>query len=597
MKTERITDLWKDYEEGRAYQSAIGIAGAIPENIRFVEGRQWAPTTEATAHLPRPVINITKMVVRSKKAAILATPVKLVFCTDNDENSGREFTDFASFISKEMEQVEWDSKAINDGIIKGSYFYHYYWDENAKGTLSRLKGGLRCELIDPRNIFFANPREKSEQKQKWILIATREEINRVETMADENADKSLILPDGENSGNESGSGLCTLLTRYFRKNGEVWCERGTKNTIINAPFPLTPDIQEAKNRLGLARGEENENKDKIKEISSSPPSKERLKMTLYPIVAGAYEERNESIYGISEVEGIIPNQKAINLTMAMQILAVQSMAWGKYIVRKDALKNQFISDEPGQVLVDYSASGEGIKRMPAPAFSGMPLQVINTLSDLTRSVTGATDVMVGENYANLSGTAIARLQSQANQPIEELRNRFWRAKERQGRVLEEFFKLYYKDVPYKREKEKERGVFVGEKYQDITFALTVEPVSGTRASSAGDINMLDNLLNRGDIDVLTYLKNYPEDALCNKQELLADIKEIRENQTVLLTSEVERLKGELENHKARERENEKIMENIISVIKENRQLKEELADVYEDASVFASAIGSAVSKN
>ena len=125
---------------------------------------------------------------------------------------------------------------------------------------------------------------------------------------------------------------------------------------------MTPDLRVARKNLGLSEGEEG-----------------KVKATLFPIVAGSYEEREHSIYGISEVEGLIPNQKAMNLTMAMQILSTQRLAWGKYIVKKDALKNQDITDEPGQVLVDYSAEGEGIKRLHEPGFSSMPLQIVNTL--------------------------------------------------------------------------------------------------------------------------------------------------------------------------------------------------------------------------
>ena len=478
-----ITQLWKDYQNGKSYQSALSLPRIIDENIRFYQGDQWAPTTDATAHLPRPVINLVKMIARSKKAAILSTPVRLVYTADNDTLAGKEFTDFAYFIQKEMRQDELDNKAVKDGLLKGSYFYHYYWDKNARGSRAQRNGALRCDLIEPLNIFFSNPNNPDEQKQKWIIIASREEVERVREKADPEVDLSLITADeveGSNYREQENSALCTVLTRYFKQDGEVWCERGTKRVIFNKAFPLTPDLKGARKSVGLDEGEGS-----------------KAKATLYPIVAGSYEEREHSIYGISEVEGLIPNQKAMNLTMAMQILSTQRLAWGKYIVKKDALKNQDITDEPGQVLVDYSAEGEGIKRLHEPGFSSMPLQIVNTLADLSRTMAGATDVIMGDYYADLSGTAIARLQSQANQPIEELRARFWRAKEKQGKVLEQFFKLFYKGVIFKGEKSDVPSVFDGEKYAETEFFVS---------SSTGLDSNLTALTSRGLIILRTLVQ-------------------------------------------------------------------------------------------
>ena len=73
------TPLWKMYERGLEYQSRMGLRTSIPKNIDFYEGRQWPQPTESTKNLPRPVINIIKMICRSKRSAILSTPVKILY--------------------------------------------------------------------------------------------------------------------------------------------------------------------------------------------------------------------------------------------------------------------------------------------------------------------------------------------------------------------------------------------------------------------------------------------------------------------------------------------------------------------------------------
>ena len=58
---------------------------------------------------------------------------------------------------------------------------------------------MRCEIIDALNIFFANPTELDEQKQEWILIASRENVKSVQEKADKGVDKDLIIADTNDS--------------------------------------------------------------------------------------------------------------------------------------------------------------------------------------------------------------------------------------------------------------------------------------------------------------------------------------------------------------------------------------------------------------
>ena len=422
-----ITSLWQDYQNGLAYQNTSGLAKSLPTFVDFYEGKQWAKPTKNTKNLPRPVVNIVKMICRNKKSSILATPVKIVYKAEDEMADVEKFNNFAAYIQKEIGQESLDKRAIGDGVVKGSYFYHYYWDSEAKGKDGIKEGGLRCEIIDPLNIFFSNPTELDEQKQKWILIASREDLESVRAKCDEDVDPDEIAADEADNKygavEQEGNKLCTVLTRYFRKDGEVYCEKATRTVVINKPFPLAPDIEAAAKELGLE--EDAPNNSLPDNGEDEPLTHEGVRASLYPIVVGNYEKREKSIYGLGEVEGIIPNQKSINFNLAMSLLNAQEVAWGKYIVLPNALGSQVINNEPGQVLTDYSQTGNGIRKMTEQAMQSQPLQLIDTLTQLTRVVTGSSEVMTGETLgASMSGAAIAQLQSQAQQPIEELRIRF-----------------------------------------------------------------------------------------------------------------------------------------------------------------------------
>ncbi len=530
------THLYNLYEDGISYQTRIGIRSSIPTNIRFFEGNQWPSPTQSTKNLPRPVINIVKMICRSKKSAILSTPVRLHFKSYAQGIDTSRFNSFANSIFKELGQDALDKQAVDDGIKKGSYFYHYYWDKEAVDLNGVMDGGVRCEIINPLNVFFSNPSIIDEQKQKWILIASHIDADQIIELCDKDIslNKELLEED------KNDNGTITLLTRYFRINNEVYCERATKLHVISKPFPIAP-LQES-NEI---------------EKSDLALQKPRVRAGLYPIVCGVYEKRDGSIYGLSEIDNLIPNQKAINFNVAMSLLNAQECAWGKYIALPNALKGQKISNVPGQVLIDHSGTGNGIKKMQEQSLSDIPMNITSSLIDLTKSASGASGIMNGElEWSNMSGTAIAQLQAQAQLPIEELRSEFWEAKRKQGLVIAQFMKLYY----YKKQfittvtengQEKEIfDYFTSSDYENAVFDISVEVIGGSKFNTAQVIDMLDSCLSKGEISVETYVKAYPDSALINKNEILKQIELEKASELTKLKEELKILKAQNSQAKA-----------------------------------------------
>ena len=594
-----VTELWEDYRRGLDYQAQIGLSKNLPIFVNFYEGKQWPAETKRTRGLPRPVINLIKMICRNKKSAILSAPFRIVYRAADQEVNVDRFNHFASYIGKEMGLEELDKKAIHDAVRKGPYFYHFYWDAEARGKDATRDGGLRGEVIDPLRIFFANPTERDEQKQEWILIVSRENIETVKAKADRDVDRDTIVADEDHDKygtvEQEGDKLCTVLTRYFRKNGNVWYERGTKNAVVNQARPLAPDIKAAMKDLGIDDGDgmdapNNSQADGERDELLIP---EAVKAPLYPIVAGSYEPRENCIYGLGEVEGLIPNQKLINFMLGMMALAVQEQAWGKYVVMPNALAGQSISNEPGQVLVDHSGTGNGIKRMTDQPIQNMPLELVETISNLTRVVTGSSEVMTGETLgASMSGAAIAQLQAQAKQPNEELRDAFRLVKQRQGRIFAQFLKLYYADAEYVYEEQSEDGttttvrsdVFNSSEYENVDFEVVAEATVGTHASPAGDINMLETLLARNAISVKTFLRAYPEDALSNRSAILSGIAEDEKSQIAQLGAQIQQYEQQLMQYAEIFKRQQQSIDGVQAVIRENGQLKEMLARLYSEAS-------------
>ena len=539
-REELAQKIWNDWQKGLEYQKKLNLKDTCEQCVDFFEGRQWAPATERTKNMPRPVINIIKFIVNGKKANILSSKISmiykpLVYNQEEGETATKgasSFTNFAKHINKEIKQEDLDNQAIADGLKKGTYIYHYFWDREKKTGMAKFDGGLNGQIIDCLSIVFANPKQKDEQKQKWIIIQSRENIQTLKDIAKKNGitktELELITADDDTEKNyneeeQDGEEYATVLTRYFRKNGEVYYTKSTKNMIVQEETPLTPDAGKVKLQLD-EEGKTNEDKEAV---DVDKPEQTNFKITLYPIIVDSYEEREKSIYGIGEVEQLIPTQKAINFNYAMMQMASQNMGFPKVVMRPRALQGKQITNTPGEVITDYSPGFDGIKYLNPPAFSNTPLTVADKLLEMTRTVTGATEVANGEVLGkNMSGSAIVALQTQAKVPIEDMQKRFWRTHEKIARVWEQFFKAYYRfDIPYVVENDNKQqvDVFNGSMYQNMDFETTIDVGPGSAYSESLSINLLEQALQRGDITFDDYIELYPETAMPFK----AQLKEIR----------------------------------------------------------------------
>lgn len=543
-KEELAKKIWGDWENGLAYQKKINLKETCEQCVDFVEGRQWAPVTDRTKTLPRPVCNILEYIINGKKSNILSSKISVVYkpliYSEVEGKKATEgataFTNFAHHIRKEIKQEDLDNLAILDGLIKGTYIFHYFWDREKKTGMANFNGGLNGQIIDPLNIVFANPKQKDEQKQKWIIIQSRENVQTLRKIAERNGitktELELITPDEDSEKNynaeeQDGEEYATVLTKYFRKDGEVYYTKSTQNMIIQRETALTPDAKSVELQLD----EENRTDEDIEDAGSDKPEViKEFKMTLYPIIVSSYKEREKSIYGRGEVEQLIPTQKAINFNYAMMQMATQNMGFPKVVMRPRALQGKQITNKPGEIIIDYSPNFDGIRYLNPPVFNTMPLTISDKLIEITRTVTGATEVANGEVLGkNMSGSAIVALQTQAKVPIEDMQKRFWRVHEKIARIWEQFFKAYYRfDVEYMVEDEKgqlQNGTFNGATYSDMEFESTIDVGAGSAYSESLSINLLEAALQRGDITFDDYIELYPDTAMPFK----AKLKQIRKN--------------------------------------------------------------------
>lgn len=542
------TKIWEEFEKGRQYLKSSGLKEEWEECERFYEGDHWPQATPKTKNMPRPVVNICSMICDNKKSGILSGNVTMIFrpsemfgeALQRAEEGANIFTKFAENITKEMKQNDLNDLAQDNSVQLGTYIYHYFWDTTiAGGMQTPYVGGLRGEVIHPKNVIFANPMEKDEQKQKYIIIASAEPLESVKQLAKRNniPDWDSIRGDNDLEEDETNTlSLCTVLTKYSRQNGKVVWEKATKYCHIQKPTMWQPDLKNTKI-------EEEKDEQEINE-PDTVNNDGYFRKQLYPIVVGSHKNRKNSIYGIGEVKQAIPNNKAVNFNLGMMLLSVQNTAWPKIIQKVNALAKQMITNEPGEILTDTTqGSGWGVKYMDMPGFNNQALTLTNTIIDLTRTTTGSTEITNGEALgANMAASAIIALQNQAKKPIEMYQQKFYRVYEKIGKVLEQFFKYYYNDGRlFSFEEEGERYVtsLNGQNYQDIDFGLNIEVGSGGIYSESLSVSLLDNLKANNDIDIDEYIELYPDSIMTFKSKLKKMREQKRQEEMLLAQQQLE----------------------------------------------------------
>lgn len=540
-----VTKIWEQFEKGRQFLKSSGLKEEWEQCERFYEGDHWPQATLKTKNMPRPVVNICSMICDNKKSGILSGNVTMIFrpsemfgkALQRAEEGASIFTKFADSITKEMKQNTLDDLAQDNSVQLGTYIYHYFWDTTiAGGMQTPYVGGLRGEIIHPKNVIFANPMEKDEQKQKYIIIASAEPLESVKQLAKRNniQEWDSIRDDNElEEDNTNTLSLCTVLTKYSRQNGKVVWEKATKYCYIQKPTLWQPDLKNVKI-------EEEGDEQEINE-PDTVNNDGYFKKQLYPVVVGNHKNRKNSIYGIGEVKQAIPNNKAINFNLGMMLLSVQNTAWPKIIQKANALAKQMITNEPGEILTDMTqGSGWGVKYMDMPGFNNQALTLTNTIIDLTRTVTGSTEITNGEALgANMAASAIIALQNQAKKPIEMYQQKFYRTYEKIGKILEQFFKYYYNDgrmFSYEEDGSRYVTSLNGQNYQDIDFSLNIEIGAGGVYSESLSVSLLDNLKANKDIDIDEYIELYPDSIMTFKSKL-KKMREQKKQEEMLLAQQ------------------------------------------------------------
>jgi hypothetical protein len=518
LEPSQIFEEWKRNEE---YKTSMGFYKKWNEQINFIEGNQWPPATPKTKNFPRPVINQCDFIIENKQSNILSQTIKMLYSPeeipegeDVDQLSqiAEDFTDAATNTWNDIDQDTINEDVVNDVLSIGTGIWHYYWDnEQSGGQFTKYIGKIQCDTIDAMDIAFGNPKLKPSetQKQPYIIIRSQKDTEKLKEIAKEHGKNyELIVPDEKGTSNTKydndkkdleGAEQTTLLTKYYKQDGQIYWTKVTETAIVQKPVKLSP--------------------------TETP-------FCRYPVEVLVFKRRRKCVYGRSIIEDIIPNQKSLNWGLGMMLLSVQQTAWPKIIAKMGALV-QSVTNEPGEILIDHSGMQgiDGIKYMQPPNFSSMPMMLSDKILEMTRQVTGVTEVNSGEILgANMAAAAIMALQNQAKKPNESYQKKLYRSQKNIGRIEELFFKCYY-NLPRPIKGKDAQGkditkIFEGAKYADMQFGLKIDVGPASEYNESLQMTVVQAMYDKKDLTKYQFVKYAPKNIV--PQELSHDFEKEEE---------------------------------------------------------------------
>lgn len=548
------------YQKSQYFIENKGFSNYWKTMYDFYVGKQYKNVQDV--NIPKPMSNICRYVVDNKISKICGTPCSLNFTIFDNTKNTIELSQFDKYILNRLQEEEFNYQACENGFVYGTEITYLRWDKDNTTVDGRYVGGLTEEHIEPAYFRVANPYIGDIQKQEWVMFFNAETVGAVKELIEDEEEKSKICPDGKSLEDlnryteaELNSKLVTVYTRFFRIDGEVYFEVSTQNVVLIEATPLNPNAKKDKKKLKIKDvGDDKDihdydidNQDMINnvydknELSNDEYLHIKNKFYRYPFALYIPRPLSKSVYGKSEIEELIPNQKIINRLDSMVVHSAELTGMGKTIVKSDALKGQKITNDPSQVLVDYSLGNDwGIRRLEPAQMNTNIVNYNDVIISRTRNLHGADEINAEvATTKNLSGVAIQLINEEKNTQIEQAQRRFWNYIVDKAYIRILFYKFYYQKLYYvyklsdKELKEEEiarvfmikqnqkAGVpispmdyppakrervrkFDPESIKEDVFDITIEAGRGTRYSEIVVADLLNNLVLNGGLQNMDY---------------------------------------------------------------------------------------------
>lgn len=481
MESKQLTTNYQLYKLDEQFKNAHNVIKVIDQSQNFYNGIQYP--NQNYNNMIRVTLNICSFSATIKASKICGTPIYLTFTADNLETDCTALRQFDEYNCNKLHLKENNYQAALNGFVNGTEVTFIRWDDDDTTYKGIYKGGLVEEHIDLRNFALANPFIHEIQNQQWVMFWEDYSVGGIKEMVEGKDEKEIeakrkLIERELGNGNQDdykdkefiNHSLAKVYTRFFRVDGEVYFMCSTKEVdLFRYPHPLSRKV--SKNIIkkivdkyldDIKKDKEDENGDLIQDykidyedlimsatsseaFSDKEYKKIKEKFSLYPFAVFRPFAQNRFFYGRSDISQMIAIQKALNFSLSMTLKCMENNAYNKILVKPDALQGQVITNEPSQVLVDYSGFTNqwGIKFAESQPMPNGLLDSADRILAMTRVIYGFNDVMDGSlSNQDMSGYMLQQMIKQSNTSIEQQQQLFWLYNEEKAAIRLLYYKHY-----------------------------------------------------------------------------------------------------------------------------------------------------------
>ena len=428
MKEEmQTTNTWNLYEIGKNYNRLQSLYEEGTDNYNYYHGRQWEGLKRPKSSQEPIVLNIVKPIVKYKVNIVNQNSYEIVF-NPNTYSSLEELENLTAvtkalsqFINRMWEKSQSGKKVrsvVKNACINSEGIIYFYCEDDK----------IQSEEIDKNNIYYGNENDSDIQNQPYILVVFRKTVKEVKAQARKYREEGYnnltdeeingIVSDmdfNEQQGKEKMlmevSPMCLVIKKFERgENGKIYVSESTKTCDLIEP--QSTDCE------------------------------------LYPFAHYVWEEEKGYARGVSEVSGLIENQREINKTATRRAIGVRIGAYPKLVVDIERVANPAALEQVGSTIELEGLRADDVNKVVSylrPAT--MSADAYNLQQDLisgTKELAGAGDTAMGNvDPTQASGKAILAVQQASQQPLNEQVENYKYFLEDCGKILFELIKVYF----------------------------------------------------------------------------------------------------------------------------------------------------------
>lgn len=389
------TDIWTAYQHGVDYCHRINMYTDIERNNEMYNGNQWKGAN--LGNNPPVSLNYIKTIVKHKVTTVNQNLWKIVYESMNFDN--QDIIQSAKSVCKLLNKkadITWERNKLDDKLKKvvrcaainsEGIFYNYYDDE--------LKDVV-TQLLNKADIIYGDENNPEIEEQPYIILKRRMSVLNAREYArkmgcSEEKVKNIIgdneyLEEAGEQAKLEKDNKVTVLTKFWKENGSVWFEEGTRYCMIT------------------------------KKLNS------RYKR--YPIQHLLWEEKEGSARGEGEVKCHIENQLEVNRTLMRRSVVAKNIAFPHAIINRDFIANKDAINKTGSTIEVTGKTVDDVRKMfgytQVTQMSADVKELQNELMSVDRDLSGAGDIATGSiNPSTASGRAVLAVQDASTKPMIE----------------------------------------------------------------------------------------------------------------------------------------------------------------------------------